>query len=82
MLIKNEYIVKCNVFSIIFFFNWNIFFLIFVNNILLFVYIDFSDKNYVKKNIVKYFYEFCFKYKELFIKVVNVISKNFCYMVF
>lgn len=56
--------------------------MIFVNNILLFVYIDFSDKNYVKKNIVKCFDEFCFKYKELFIKVVNVISKKFFNMVF
>lgn len=53
----------------------------FVNNISLFVYIDFSDKNHVKKNIVKRLYELRSKHKELSIKVVNAISKNFSYMV-
>lgn len=46
----------------------------------MFVYIDFSDKNHVKKNIVKRFMSFA-KHKELSIKVVNAISKNFSYMV-
>lgn len=53
----------------------------FVNNISFLVYIDFSDKNYVKKNIVKRLYELRSKHKELSIKVVNAISKNFSYMV-
>lgn len=53
----------------------------FVNNISLFVYIDLSDKNHVKKNIVKRLYELRSKHKELSIKVVNAISKNFSYMV-
>lgn len=53
----------------------------FVNNISLFVYINFSDKNHVKKNIVKRLYELRSKHKELSIKVVNAISKNFSYMV-
>lgn len=65
----------------IFFFNWKVIFLTFVNNISLFVYIDFSDKNHVKKNIVKRLNELRSKYKELSIKVVNAISKNFSYMV-
>lgn len=56
-------------------------FVTFVNNISLFVYIDFSDKNHVKKNIVKRLYELRSKHKELSIKVVNAISKNFSYMV-
>lgn len=56
-------------------------FLTFVINISLFVYIDFSDKNNVKKNIVKRLYEPRSKHKELSIKVVNAISKNFSYMV-
>lgn len=53
----------------------------FVNNISLFVYIDFSDKSHVKKNIVKRLYELRSKHKELSIKVVNAISKKFSYMV-
>lgn len=47
----------------------------------MFVYIDFSDRNHVKKNIVKLLYEHRSKHKELSIKVVNAISKNFSYMV-